>query len=143
VADLKRWAKMKKKIDLSSYCGIGVIVSCASEVLYSNQTQGHACEHPEEEGAFLPLPQIGQEFPAPLIRRLQEHFDGSWEPILISDADFVDGELRSLGLDFVEVDRTRLDDSFESWIRVRFRRATDFALGFDGASGVLTWPNSD
>jgi hypothetical protein len=134
---------MKKKIDISSYFGIGVIISHASGVLYSNQTQGHACEHPEEEGVFLPLPQMGPEFPAPLIQRLQEHFDGNWDSILIADADFVDGELRSYGLDFVEVDRTRLDDSFEAWIRVRFRRATDFALGFDGASGVLTWTNSD
>src|ERR1044072_7153305 len=102
---------MKKVIDLSSYSGIGVIISCTSRVAYSNQTRGHANDHPAEEGVFLPLPVSGAAGCSPLITRLQDHFDGGWHHLLVSDADFVDGELRALGLDFVEVDRTRINDS--------------------------------
>jgi len=94
--------------------------------IYTNQTHGFACEHPKEEGVFLPLPDVGPEAPRPLLRRLQQHFKGGWHHLLDDDADFIDGEFRSLGFGFITVDRTQIDRSFEAWVRVRLSaKSTD------------------
>ena len=139
---------MLREIDLSWFGGIGVIISTPSGVVYTNQTHGFACEHPSEEGVFFPLPEVTAEVRSPIVGRLEEHFRGGWHHLLESDADFIDAELRSLGFDFVQVDRARITESFEAWVRVRMQPGTDsrfsgVACGFEGSSGVLTWPNSD
>jgi hypothetical protein len=43
------------KIRLWDGAGLGVIISSPTGVLYSNQTGGFSCLHPELEGAYIPL----------------------------------------------------------------------------------------
>ena len=63
----------------------------------------------------------------------------------VGDADFIDGVLskHSLG-DSITVDRDRLKDSDEAWVRVVVHQELSFS-GVDPlpCPGVLTWMNSD
>ena len=63
----------------------------------------------------------------------------------VGDADFIDGVLskHSLG-DYITVDRDRLKDSDEAWVRVVVHQELSFS-GVDPlpCPGVLTWMNSD
>ena len=61
------------------------------------------------------------------------------------DADAIDALLgKSRLTSFVSVDRSRLHDSTEAWVYVHLEGGEEGPLtGFEGSSGVLTWPNSD
>jgi hypothetical protein len=43
------------RIELWNYDGVGFILLGKSGVIYSTQAAGLGCEHPEEEGWFLPV----------------------------------------------------------------------------------------
>jgi hypothetical protein len=49
-------AQPKRIIDLSEYGNVGIILKLGSGVFCTNQVAGYACQHPEVEGAFYPLP---------------------------------------------------------------------------------------
>ncbi len=46
---------MKPTIRLYEVVGTGVILTCASGVMVSNQTGGASCLQPEVEGVYIPL----------------------------------------------------------------------------------------
>jgi hypothetical protein len=139
----------KPVVNLYDLDGIGIIIMFPSGVIYSNQTGGHSCLHPEEEGVFLPLSYelIDQQ------EMLQKHFAGpKWRSgcangIDADTADFVDHVLHlSSTTGFVEVDRSRLSNSHEAWIYVKLELSSNksgIIRSFQNGVGVLTWSNSD
>jgi hypothetical protein len=135
----------KPIISLNEFDGLGLIVNFPSGVIYTNQVAGYACLHPKAEGVFVPLPvDAGRSG----IYSLQQHFRGGWRPIGVSDADIVDGILKRNGYSYLEVNRSKLGESYEAWINVLIGRASEGgwpspAEGFEGRTGVLTWQNSD
>ena len=130
-------------VELDHFDGLGLIVKTPSPVCFTNQVAGLGCQHPVQEGVFVPLPvQAGQ----PEICALQQHFCGSWHALTDADADVVDRVLRRHDwLSFMRVDRALLADSREAWVHVRI--SPELALYLfdapDWRAGVLTWANSD
>jgi hypothetical protein len=124
---------------------MGLIISCQSGITYSNQAGGLACIHPEEDGVFVPLPEAKGR---PEAYALQQRFRGEWRHINEEDALAIDNIFRRSGLNYVSVDRTRLQDSFEAWVYVLVEEPKEvpFTCLFEGLgkrSGVLVWQNSD
>lgn len=132
-------------IDLFESESLNLIVAWPSGVVYTNQTSGLACEHPEVEGVLVPLfDGIGH----PAMHSLRQHFRGDWHQLAEDDMDIVDGILRRNYLGFIKCDRKRSADSKEAWVHVLIEedtapRIAQRILGFGPKSGVLTWPNSD
>ncbi|MDC3957625.1 hypothetical protein KEG38_27450 [Polyangium jinanense] len=130
--------------------GLGVIIQHPSGVLYTNQTCGTCCDHPEVEGVFVPFDAEESWL------RLNAHFEGSkyrgtgaMHGIDEEDATFIESILRDgrIGVPLV-VDRSRLKDSHEAWVQVLIEGEVEpfpTASGFGPypRRGVLTWPNSD
>jgi hypothetical protein len=134
---------MKPKIDLSCGDYFGIILPYATGFVFTNQVGGHACNHPELEGLFIPLDD-GEE--RPTREAFQQHFHGSWATLTNEEATMIDGALLKGNLGFITVDRTRLPDSVEAWVHVlldweRTRFLTDFDSKIN--QGILTWENSD
>lgn len=151
---------MKPIIELWQSVGMGLIVELPTGVLYSNQTGGYSCLHPSTEGAYLP---IGNDCSLPnweLLspeRDLRAYFEGSKHRgtgavlgLDLEDADFIDQLLAKARLaDTLQVDRERLAESHEAWVRVLLTR-DDFEpaplfrdLGPYPRNAVLIWGNSD
>ncbi|MEO0599127.1 MAG: DUF6210 family protein [Chloroflexota bacterium] len=166
---------MNKKpvILLYDMVGIGVIVTYPSQVYYANQVCGIACLHKAHPGVLVPLvdPIHDQE------KMLYDYFTGTAymqgrtlpRPYFDDgDADFVDDVLqKSMYTNFLKVDRTQLNNSFEAWVHVELKTqpsapvvAGDDVLyeqklhlsanstvhtiyGFGATTGILTWRNSD
>lgn len=132
-------------VNLYEFDGLGLILEFPSGVLYSNQVAGYGCYQPEIEGIMVPLPvKPGRTG----LNALENHFRGGWKHLSEQDAEVVDGIFRTEGYDFLRVDRTRLNDSFEAWVYVRIQvpnrdRDLDLIHGFKTDRGVVTWPNSD
>ena len=135
----------KPIISLGNLGVSGLIIEHPTGAIYTNQAGGHACLHPEMEGAFVPF-EIPDE--------IQCYFFGEkwncwcYECIDAETADFMDGILASS--DFIgkiRVDRDRLEDSCEAWVFVTFPadlHPDDLPYsGFPSGLGVLTWGNSD
>jgi hypothetical protein len=130
--------------------GLGLVIEHASGVLYTNQTCGLCCDHPELEGVFVPFDAEATW------SRLAAHFmgpkyggTGAMHGIDEDDAVFIEAVLREgrLGVPLV-VDRHRLRQSHEAWIHVLIEgevEATSMIAGFGPypRRGALTWPNSD
>ena len=151
------------RVSLSEGVGTGLIIEYPSGVVYSNQTGGTACLHPEQEGVYVPLRNDASYAERKLLSpemKLLEYFEGSkhkgsgaTEGLDAEDADFIDGVLRSWRLgEFLEVDRDRLRECHEAWVYVRIKRDEtvddeflSLASGFGPypKRGVLTWTNSD
>ena len=135
------------RIQIWESTSLGLVISCPTGIMVSNQVAGHACYHPEIEGVYLPLQVEADE--------LERHFVGpkwqGWcmEGIDKESADFLDEFLlRNGNTKGIRVDRERLADSWEAWIHVRISAGTGDAdsqqfSGFGEATGVLTWQNSD
>lgn len=131
--------------------GIGLIISYASGVLYSNQTGGYLCSQPEIEGVFAPLNNRLTDQQT----KLNDFFTGSkwggncYDGIDKETADFVDLVLlESDQTEMLRVDRDKLAESHEAWIHVHIlesKKNPDLQdiHGFAGSHGVLTWLNSD
>ena len=133
---------MKPVIDLCWGDHFGLILPWASGVLFTNQTAGHACEHPKMEGVFVPLDD-GEG--RPTRTALARHFQGSWISLTGEDADIIDRALRAGNLEFVCVDRSQLAFSKEAWVRVKLdlAAASDLVSNFSSPDAILTWENSD
>lgn len=132
----------KPFVELVGFDGIGLIISFPSGVIYTNQVGGFGCFHPEMEGFFVPL-SLGHKN---ILFALQQHFKGNWHHIENSDADIIDKLLRTDEFEFVKVDRSKMNESFEAWIYIdieQLSRDLQLLNGFGNTKGVLTWMNSD
>jgi hypothetical protein len=130
-------------IDLYEHEGLGLIIACPSGVSYTNQVAGYACQHPELEGVYVPLP-------ASACEELYSYFTGPkwngrcYNAIDEETASFVDAILARLDLGCcLRVDRDRFAESWEAWIQVKISMNSVLWLGLDEGTGVLTWENSD
>lgn len=130
--------------------GLGIIIQHPSGVLYTNQTCGTCCDHPEVEGVFVPF-DAEESW-----QRLSAHFEGpkyrgsgAMRGIDEDDAAFIESVMREGRIDVhLIVDRSRLEESHEAWVHVLIEGETEpfpLASGFGPypRRGVLTWPNSD
>jgi hypothetical protein len=150
--------RMKPTIELWESVGLGLIVELPSGVLYSNQTGGFSCLHPSTEGVFLPIRNDHSfwELLSPA-RDLLAYFEGpkhrgagATRGLDGDDADFVDRVLAGVRLaGIVQIDRDRLAESHEAWVRVLLTGEESGAaklfhdLGPYPRNAVLTWGNSD
>ena len=135
-------SEKKPIVELFDYDGLGLIVLFPSGVIFTNQVGGHACLHPEAEGVFVPL-SVGHK---KILFALQQHFNSNWHHIEEIDAQVIDKLLRSDEFEFITVDKTKLEESFEAWIYVDIEEVSEtFPLlnGFGKTKGVLIWQNSD
>ena len=125
--------------------GLGLIVLGPSGTLYSNQSGGLACHHPEAEGVYVPLGSTPPE--------LEAHFAaGRWQGRCYAGIDdetarFVEYQLAEHvfgGRSSVAVDRSRLAESEEAWIFVMILPNGHAILApHVGARGIVVWQNSD
>jgi hypothetical protein len=141
----------KPFIELWNFKGLGLIIEHPTGVIYTNQTGGHSCKHPELEGAFYPL------FDRPGSQQteldhifLSEKWRGWCDSGIDAEtADCIDIILASSLLTrHLKVDRDRLTESWEAWIHVMFEPKNKYDesplyFGFSSGKGVLTWENSD
>jgi len=153
---------MKPVVQLWESVGLGLIVEYPSGIIYSNQTGGTSCLHPEIEGAFVPLRNDTEYDEPKLLSPENDLFDyfegpkhrgtGATSGLDSADADFIDCILQTCSLGgAVAVDRQRLRESHEAWVRVTVNREeeNDHGLkifrGFDPypRPGILTWSNTD
>lgn len=149
-----------KRVELWEQVGLGLILSCSSEIIFSNQTGGTSCLHPELEGVFIPLRNDCTEEKCTLVspeNDLWDYFIGpKWEGtgatagIDREDADFIESVLKKAGLfPNIQIDRNRLTESHEAWIFVIvYGNDSTYPPIFKGfepypKEGVLTWQNSD
>ena len=104
-------AQAERVIDLTEFQNLGLILKTNSGVFYTNQSAGFACSHPKIEGVFDPLPiRLGNTE----LLALGLQFRGSWEHISEADAEQIDTILRRNGHEYVSVDRSKLNHSFEA-----------------------------
>jgi hypothetical protein len=134
--------EQKPIIELFNFDGLGLIILFPSGVVYTNQVGGLGCLHPQAEGVFVPLSIRHKK----VLFALQQNFNGDWHHIKETDAQIVDKLLRSDGFEFIKVDRTKLEESFEAWIYVDVEKLSEpvpLLNGFGKVKGILTWENSD
>ena len=139
-------------IDVSEYDGLGLIIECPSGVLVRSEANGTAIETRTLEGAYVPVPhRLGQGVSETLDTELFRYFQSVFgcftpEGIEIVHAEHIDKMLQDAGLTGIRVDRNRLRDSCESWIRVLVTEFDlDFYQGFgsESVTGALIWACSD
>ncbi|MBB5030547.1 DUF6210 family protein [Prosthecobacter vanneervenii] len=153
---------MKPTIRLYDAVGTGVILTCQSGVMVSNQTGGTACLQPEVEGVYVPLRNdySAQDFrfSSPELE-LSAYFEGpkhrgagAISGLDSEDAEFIDDILSRHGLnESISVDREKLGDSHEAWVHVVVKAdeshdedlAQFTGFGPYPRHGILTWANSD
>ena len=117
-------------IDLDGQ-GTGVIVLYKSGIQWTSQTGGTRCEHPVEEGIYVPIR------------------DGTISDILSHDLAerAIDDDVSRIlyNMTGFEVEPLMRKFSMEAWVYVRLPR--EFVLGNhlpdECGIGVLVWPNSD
>jgi hypothetical protein len=107
----------KPKIELWDGIGLGAIVSFPTGILYSNQTGGTSCLHPELEGAYIPLDaKAGEELYA-YFEGPKHRGTGATHGLDAEDAAFIEMLLAQRHLSsFVSLDRSRLQESHEAWV---------------------------
>lgn len=148
------------RVELWEHVGLGLIVSWESSIVFTNQTGGTSCLAPEFEGVFVPLRNDCTEKERVLVSPENDLWDyftgprwrgtGATNGLQEEDADFIDALLQRVSLfPTVRVDRSRLADCHEAWIRVTIAgdEPCDPPL-FGGFApyprpGILTWQNSD
>jgi len=118
-----------------------IIMKCSSGIHWSNQSGGHACRHPKEEGVLIDTPIYEDE----LEFFYSEHGGYCSDGITEEDANRVDKILKEHSVIYhsnnvfkdnrfaLTVDRTRLKDSMEAWVYINI----------GDKKGVLVWGNSD
>jgi hypothetical protein len=151
---------MKPAIELYDHAGLGLIIEYPSGVTYGNQTGGTSCLQPSTEGIFIPLRKDCLVEDRDLVsprNKLAAYFEGpKWKGtgatngLDMDDADFIDRLLSDSGLSpCMIVDRRRLHDSHEAWVRVTVLAdepgPCPIFSGFGPypRTGILTWHNSD
>jgi hypothetical protein len=133
------------KVVLHDFPDLGLIVKAATNVIYTNQTGGFACWHPEVEGFLVPLrTHLGLRELDALRSLCGDRDDG----IDSETADQVESILASLGFKGIRVDKSKLAESWESWIHVILSGELGHTVPLEGVrperlEAVLTWPNSD
>ena len=152
----------KPVVQLWESVGLGLIVEYPSGIVYSNQTGGASCLHPEAEGVFVPLHNDVEGKGRKLVSPANDLFDffegpkhsgtGAISGLDAEDADFIDSVLAKSSLSGVlSVDRERLRESHEAWVHVVVHREEDNehglpifrGLGPYSRRGILTWENTD
>ncbi len=152
----------KPVVQLWESVGLGVIIDYPSGLVYSNQTGGTSCLHPEAEGVFVPLRNDTGYRDPKLISPENDLFDyfegpkhrgtGATSGLDSADADFIDSVLANCSLAGVlSVDRERLGESHEAWVHVVVHREEQNedelkifrGLGPYPRCGLLTWSNTD
>jgi hypothetical protein len=124
-----------------------LIILQSSGVTYFNQTMGNTCFQSEAEGILAPItndPPLDNFYVGSLAYKLQK-LTGNKHFLEESDAEAIDELLATnLGGDTLQVDRTRLRDSYEAWVFVMIDKNNGGDLkDFAGCKAVLTYPNSD
>jgi Family of unknown function (DUF6210) len=155
-------------IRLWNAVGLFLIIEYSSGIVYSNQTGGTLCSHPELEGVVVPLRNDIDETGRLLSpeNELYKYFEGpkycgtgATDGLDLEDVSFIESVLEKYRLSsFISIDRSRLADSHEAWVYVKvereepyediLKRWEDTLKGFSGfgpypRSGVLTWSNTD
>lgn len=129
--------------------GLAMIEPAPTGIVYLNQTGGHACYQCSQEGYLVPLGREGLERKA--LDALRAYFTGpkwsGWcnERIDVETADEIDRIIAAgTHREGIVVDRTKLDESWESWVHVLIceplMSLVDHAAPTEA---ILTWPNSD
>jgi Family of unknown function (DUF6210) len=126
---------------------LGLIILKNTGVVIANQTGGYACIESKAEGIYVPLRSHAHELEA--FFQQQWGMDGS--ALDETAADFIDNFLGLDGngnLNFIKLDRTRLENSHEAWVHVNVSipdgdQRISLINGFGVTHGILTWPNSD
>ena len=130
------------KVELCEAIGIGVIIPLKTHVIFSNQTGGNACLHPEVEGIYVPL--------APWQESLKDPFYNLWE--VKYNKKMVETFLKEFGLfeTLEPMAPPSLEEDTEAWVWVKIREniaelpAANWSLRpFAGLPCVVTYPNSD
>ncbi|MAF08769.1 MAG: hypothetical protein CL389_13080 [Acidiferrobacteraceae bacterium] len=149
------------------YRGLGLIVKSSSGIDCINIAGGPIAFWPRTQGAFVPLAEGGDGTPG---QRLLDYFllHGDKEfmrGIRASDANFIDSVLAESGLDYIKVNRSRIDEKWdvsqwqawdgaslmgapwEAWVPVTihavpYSTISGVLSGCD-AQGVLVWENSN
>ena len=127
-----------------------VIEDKNSPVIYSNQTNGYACSHPEIKGYLIPV-----EFNEHLSQKFlsNEYVGNGWEldKGFYEDVPEIMKQLCEYFCDnyIFELDENKMEKNTESWVFLVGKRNkpdsyTGIIQGFpDIFTAVLTWPNSD
>lgn len=127
---------------------VGLIIPCASGVVYQNQTGGYACLQDTAEGVFVPL----DSDPTNHYEALNDFFfKGKWAGYCMNGidgetADFIDATLARVSVHSgIKVNWSRMKDSHEAWVHVTLADPSSTGLleGFGATQAILTWPNSD
>ena len=151
---------MKPLVRLWDSVGLDLIIEYPSGILYSNQTGGTSCLHPEIEGVYIPLRNRTEASGRKLISPEHELFEyfagpkhnctGATTGLDPEDADYVDSVMsRNWLVHIVSVDRNRLPASHEAWVHVLVHGEGQSnirifrGLGPYPRPGILTWSNTD
>lgn len=148
-----------RRVHLYSLKQPAIIVKAETGIIYSNQTGGVCCHHPEQEGflVILPSPPRGITIFDP--RRWYEEMPALGDTLYDEIEHALNGSHAFLwGVAQVEVDRQAKNE--EAWVHIRFRG--DFSpQGYYGGlfrpdpnrdpepekyplyEGVLSWENCD
>ena len=120
-----------------------------SPATYSNQTNGHACSHPEINGYLVPV-----EFKGSIAQKfLNLGYAGSgWEldNSFYDDVPEILNQLKEFFRNYVfELDESKIKENTEAWVHLVGKRDkpdhySDIIQGFpDTFAAILTWANSD
>lgn len=134
---------MKTKIDLCLIDAYGVIINKETGIIWTNQTGGECCNHPEIEGFFVP-------YITDLSHKLCcGPFDDKFKEKI---CDEIDQEFLENSDPFI-VDRERWSICQEAWVpiiviachkdSIHSPWQTDVFNNLIGAKGILTYPNCD
>jgi len=149
----------KPKIELSDGVGLGVIICFNSGVLYSNQTGGAACLHPEIEGVYVPL-RNDYSIPEHILispeLELSDYFEGpkyrcegATKGLDSEDVQFIHRVLEKANLSVIQINEAKLKESHEAWVHAILNGDESDSLpifeGFEPypREAILTWGNSD
>lgn len=120
------------------YQNLVFIASMKTGVRYSNQVGGTYCDHPELEGALVPLPFSIMERGDPLYDKHEEGHD------MVLVEKFLKAHDLEKYFTTRGVAREAAFLTAEAWVPVRVLKTTHEVLkDFEGVSGVLTYQNSD
>ena len=138
---------MQPLVKLWSLVGAGLIIPRKTGIIYTNQTDGYACDHPQLEGAFVPLSNdFDIERPKDSLEyKLSILYPEGWGRPTTETCDAIEELLSNYPESRnIKVDRDKIEESREAWIWVLLveNEEQDFE-GFGECSAVLTWPNSD
>lgn len=137
----------KPVVQLWDYEGAGLIIPAPTGIVWSNQTGGMACHHPELEGYFLPV-RVSESLFSDWCCTTDGFAKATWDGLSVAVG-------RALGPCW-QFDTTRAADGQEAWIpvysthkdRCHCWMSEDQKLGdstrpIDGRGAILTYENCD